>query len=156
MTQLQAIRWFMKNVLCEPVTIAKDRMPVFNFGMDIMNPTPRLILPYNLNCKSDEVDKLFRKNFISRCPLAQGFSNITITLLHECGHWATRSIMDVVTYDKMKDKVNGMKEYMEIPWEHLATEWAICWLSSPINRKCAKEFERRYFGYGNDKKSIWD
>ena len=147
MTKLQAIRWFMKDVLGEPVTIARNRMPVFNFGMDIINPTPRLVLPYSLNCKSDEVDKLFRKNFISRCPFAQGFSNITITLLHECGHWATRSIMDMFEYDKMHKKAHSQEEYMKIPWEHLATEWAICWLYSPVNRKMAKVFEQLYFGY---------
>lgn len=150
MTKLQAIRWFMKEVLEEPITIARNKMEVFNFGMDIIHPNPRLVLPKNLNSKPDEVDKMFRRNFISRCPLAQGFSNITITLLHECGHWATRSIMDIVTYDKMKTKACDMEDYMAIPWEHLATEWAICWLSSPINRKYAKEFERKYFGYGND------
>lgn len=150
MTQLQAIRWFMKSVLDEPITIARDRMPVFNFGMDIINSNPRLVLPQNLNSKPDEVDKMFRQDFVTRCPLARGFSNITITLLHECGHWATRSIMDIVTYDKMKCQATGMKDYMAIPWEHLATEWAICWLSSPINRKCAKEFERKYFRYGNN------
>lgn len=150
MTQLQAIRWFTEEVLCEPVTIARNRLPSFNFGMDIANPTPRIVLPYQLTCEYDEIDKMFRKNFISRCPLAQGFSHITLALLHECGHWATRSIMDVVAYDKMTHKANGMMEYMEIPWEHLATEWAICWLSSPVNRKYAKKFERRFFGYGND------
>lgn len=150
MTKLQAIRWFANDVLDEPITIARNKLPDFNFGMDISNKHPRIVLPEDLNCKSDEVDKMFRRNFISRCPLAQGFSNITIVLLHECGHWATRSIMDIVTYDKMKSKANGMKEYMEIPWEHLATEWAICWLSSPINRKYAKMFERKYFGYGKN------
>lgn len=150
MTQLQAIRWFMKSVLCEPITIAKNKLSDNNFGMDIFNSTPRLVLPYNLNCKSDEVDKMFRRNFISRCPLAQGFSNITIVLLHECGHWATRSIMDIGTYNKMKNNVSNMEEYMKIPWEHLATEWAICWLSSPVNRKYAKMFERKYFGYGEN------
>lgn len=150
MTQLQAIRWFMKSVLCEPVTIAKNKMSDFNFAMDISGLTPRIILPNDLHWKSDEIDKMFRRNFISRCPLAQGFSNITIVLLHECGHWETRSIMDAVTYDKMKNKVKGMEDYMAIPWEHLATEWAICWLSSPINRKYAKEFERKFFGYGKN------
>ena len=150
MTKLQAIRWFMQQVLSEPTTIAKNRFQEFNFGMDIINPTPRLVLPSNLDSKPDEVDRIFRKDFVTRCPLAKGFSNITITLLHECGHWETRSIMDIITYDKMKNEARGMKEYIAIPWEHLATEWALCWLSSPYNRKCAKQFERKYFGYGHD------
>lgn len=152
MTKLQAIRAFMGFVLEEKVTIAKDKFVGSNFGMDIFNSTPRVKLPCSLDFKPDEYDKAFRKNFIERCPLAKGFSSITITLLHECGHWATRSIMDIVEYEKMHQKVYSQEEYMEIPWEHLATEWAICWLYSPINRKIAKEFEKNYFGYGKDEK----
>ena len=60
------------------------------------------------------------------------------------------SIMDIVEYKKMHQKVHSQEEYMEIPWEHLATEWAICWLYSPVNRKIAKAFEKDYFGYGKE------
>ena len=147
MTKLQAIRSFMTYVLEEKVTIANDKFESSNFGMDIINSTPRVKLPRNLDFKPDRCDRAFRKNFVKRCPLAQGFSSITITLLHECGHWATRSIMDIVEYEKMHSKVCSQEEYMQIPWEHLATEWAICWLYSPVNRKIAKEFEKDYFGY---------
>ena len=146
MTKLQAIRSFMNYVLEDKVTIARDKFENSNFGMDIMNPNPRLKLPRNLDFQPDECDKAFRKNFVERCPLARGFSSITITLLHECGHWATRSIMDIVEYEKMHCQVCSQEEYMEIPWEHLATEWAICWLYSPVNRKMAKAFEKEYFG----------
>ena len=147
MTKLQAIRMFMRFVLNEPVVIAKDRFDYSNFGMDVVNPIPRIKLPKDLNVKPDANDKAFRKDFVKRCPLAQGFSSITITLLHECGHWATRSVMDFFEYDKMHKKVHSQEEYMKIPWEHLATEWAICWLYSPVNRKMAKVFEQLYFGY---------
>lgn len=150
MTKLQAIRFFMSFVLEEKITIAKDKFEDSNFGMDIFNSNPRVKLPRNLNFKPDECDKAFRKNFIKRCPLAQGFSSITITLLHECGHWATRSIMNIVEYEKMHQQIHSQEEYMEIPWEHLATEWAICWLYSPVNRKIAKVFEKEYFGYGKE------
>lgn len=147
MTKLQAIRWFGKTVLGENITIARDKFDTTNWGMDIVNKNPRIKTPKTLVYKPDLCDKAFRTNFIERCPLAKGFSNITLTLLHECGHWATRSIMDIVEYDKFKDKAYTMELYMNIPWEHLATEWAICWLSSPINRKLAKEFEKYYFGH---------
>lgn len=150
MTKLQAIRWFMTYVVEEKVIIARDKYDNYNFGMDMINPTPRVKLPQDLNAIPDEYDKAFRKNFVSRCPLAQGFSSITLTLLHECGHWATRSLMDMLEYDKMYKKVKSQEEYMEIPWEHIATEWAICWLYSPVNRKIAKEFEKNYFGYGKE------
>jgi hypothetical protein len=140
----------MALVLEEKVIIARDKFDNYNFGMDTVNPTPRVKLPQDLNAVPDECDKIFRKNFVSRCPLAQGFSSITLTLLHECGHWTTRSVLDMIEYDKMHRKVHSQEEYMEIPWEHLATEWAICWLHSPVNRRIAKEFEKNYFGYGKE------
>ena len=67
--------------------------------------------------------------------------------MHECGHWATRSVMSGWEYDKAVAQVHSQKEYMKIPWEHLATEWAICWLASSFNRKMAKKFEKDYFEY---------
>ena len=147
MTKLQAIRAFMNYVLGEKIVIANDKFDNSNFAMDIINPVPRVKLPKNLTFAPDKEDKIFRKDFIERCPMARGFSSITLTLLHECGHWATRSIMDIVEYDKMKYNANTQEEYMSIPWEHLATEWAICWLHSPVNRKMAKAFEQFYFGH---------
>jgi hypothetical protein len=150
MTKLQAIRSFMNYVLREQIVIAKDRLESGNFAMDIINSVPRVILPQDLNATHDECDKAFRKDFIQRCPLARGFSSITLTLLHECGHWETRSNMDIIEYSKMKYNVYTQEQYMKIPWEHLATEWAICWLYSPMNRKVAKAFEKNYFGYGKE------
>ena len=151
MTKLQAIRKFMEFVLEEKIVIARDRFEENNYGMDIVNPIPRVKLPKSFDSTPDEVDKAFRKNFIERCPLAQGFSSITLTLLHECGHWATRSVMDMIEYDKMHWQAYTQEQYMAIPWEHLATDWAICWLYSPVNRKIAKAFEKDYFGYGKEK-----
>lgn len=146
MTKLQAIRHFTTFVLSEKVIIARDRFMDSNFGMGIMTESPRLKLPASLDYQPDECDKAFRKDFVERCPLARGFSSITLTLLHECGHWATRSIFDIVEYEKWDERAESQEEYMKIPWEHLATEWAICWLHSPANRKVAKAFERAYFG----------
>ena len=150
MTKLQAIRWFGKMVLEEDITIARDKFSTSNWGMDVIGKIPRIKTPKNLTYKSDLPDKMFRANFIERCPLAQGFSNVTLTLLHEFGHWATRYVLDIVEYSKMNEKAYTMTAYMNIPWEHLATEWAICWLYSPVNRKIAKEFEKNYFGYGKE------
>ena len=150
MTKLQAIRAFMNLVLEEKVIIAKDKFEDSNFAIGVLTDQPRLKLPRNLNFKYDEADKSFRKDFITRCPFARGFSSITLTLLHECGHWATRSVIDVVEYERMVNTAYTQEQYMAVPWEHLATEWAICWLHSPANRKIAKAFEKNYFGYGKE------
>lgn len=149
MTRLQAIRWFCGFCCGEKITIARDRMEN-NFGMSWIDDKPRLHLPTDLDYKKDTRDYIFRKDFVERCPAARGFSNMTIALLHECGHWATRSVMDSLEYNKVVAKTFTQEMYVKIPWEHLATEWAICWLASPLNRKIAKFFEQEYFGYGKE------
>lgn len=146
MTKLQAIRNFMDYATESYVTIARDRCEDGNWAMDISNSNPRLKIPADLNRKQDESDKAFRRNFIERCPLAQGFSSVTLTLLHECGHWATRSVMNIIAYDEEVAKAYTQEAYMDNPWETLATQWAICWLLCPENRKRAKKFEKEYFG----------
>jgi len=147
MTKLQAIRTFVSVVLEDKITIARNKLD-HNWGM-ALNPElkqPRLYISNALD-ERDEADKFFRKDFIERCPLAQGFASITLTLLHECGHWATRSVFDIYTYEKQYEKIESMEQYVKNPYEMLATQWAICWLQDSINRKHAKAFEKAYFGY---------
>ena len=146
MTKVQAIRKFASDVLEEKVTIARDRNMDANWTMGILSASPRMQIPQDLDAASDEGDKSFRRDFIKRCPSARGFSNATLTILHECGHWATRSVMNIIEYDKAVQKCQTQEEYMMIPWECLATQWAICWLMCPENRKIAKAFEKNYFG----------
>ena len=148
MTQLKAIRKFANYVLEEKVTFAKKRMDNGNWGMDMApwQKTPRLVLPSTFSVNNEE-DKLFRKDFIKRCPLAKGFSNVTLAILHECGHWMTRSAFDVIAWSKVMEDVDSMDDYVKSPYEMLATQWAICWLYCKENRKEAKKFEKRFFGY---------
>lgn len=146
MTKLQAIRNFVNFVTGDHVTIARDRCEDGNWAMDISNSNPRLKLPKAFDMPYDLSDRAFRKDFVERCPIAQGFSHVTLTLLHECGHWATRSVMNIIAYDTEVAKAYTQELYMQNPWEMLATQWAICWLLDPINRKQAKAFERAYFG----------
>lgn len=146
MTKKQAIREFCSYACEAKVVFSRERYDN-NWGMDTDNKVPRLTLPRTFPSSLDDADKAFRKDFIQRCPIAQGFSYITLTLLHECGHWATRSVMDIVEYNKQEKKTSNQIEYMQMPWERLATEWAICWLNIPANRQMAKRFERNYFDY---------
>jgi len=148
MTKLQAIRDFTSFVCEDKVVFIRKRLDENNWAMSVADKNPRLQLPADISVPMDEGDCAFRKNFVKRCPLAQGFSHITLTLLHECGHWMTRSAMDIVEYDRMVEQSGeDCEEYFNIPWEHLATDWAICWLYSPANRKVAKAFEKEYFGH---------
>lgn len=144
MTKLQAIREFMQYAVGEYVSISRTRFDC-NWGMIISNKTPSICIPKDLEYTPTEADKAFRKDFVRRCPTAQGFANVTLTLLHECGHWITRSAMDMIEYDKSINVLTD-EEYFSNPWEMLATQWAICWLLCPENRKIAKDFEKKYFG----------
>lgn len=147
MTKLQAVRKFINQISELPVTIARDRLDM-NWGM-VVHPcakTPRLYLPKNFDY-NEEKDKQFRQNFISRCKMARGFCNTTLAILHEMGHWETRSVFNSIAYDKLERKATNQIEYMENPYERIATEWAICWLQVPEHRAMAKQFEKEYFGY---------
>lgn len=142
MTKLQAIREFADFLAEGHTIIARERYNDDNWRMDITSSTPRLKLPKNLD-SNDEEDKAFREDFIAHCPLAVSFSDVTLTILHEFGHWYNRNVMNMVVYDAM---VKNEDNYFANPYEVLATQWAICWLLCPANRKIAKDFEKKYFG----------
>jgi len=142
MTKLQAIRKFVDFIAGEHVTIARNRCDDGNWGMDVSNSTPRLTLPKDFDYRDDE-DKAFRADFVNRCYVAKGFSDVTLTILHEFGHWFNRQVMNIVVYDGL---VKSEDNYFSNPYEMLATQWAICWLLCPANRKIAKAFEKDFFG----------
>ena len=145
MTKLQAIRKFAEQVTGGKVIIKKSPVTCF-WGMSVTAKDPRLFIPSDLGIKKDEEDKEFRANITSICPIAKGFGDATLAILHECGHWFNRSAFDSDGYQNMiKDLSN--KEYMRCPYEMVATLWAVCWLQNKDHRKWAKEFERNYFGY---------
>ena len=149
-TKLRAIRLFMNTIVGQQVIFTRERFEGSNMAMGIWDNVPRLKLPSKIDHPFDEMDKEFRRDFIKRCPMAQGFATITLELLHECGHWKTREVINSVIYNRQVEKVDNQKDYMMIPYEHLATDWAIAWLQNPANRGLAKFFERLYFHYGND------
>ena len=142
MTQLQAIRNFASKVAGTHVTIARSRD---DWAMDLSDLRhPRIFLPQDLN-QYDTDDKLFRAFFIERCPLAQGFANVTISILHELGHWFNPIeylISDVDAYNSAL----GVDHFF-LPCELIATDWAVEWLQDKAHRKMAKAFERIYFGH---------
>ena len=147
MTKLDAIKAFAELVTGERVVISRKRDA---WATIVPNEYVRLTVPLiSQMMESDESDKVFRADFISRCPLAQGFANVTLTVLHECGHFMTQEAVDTIEYSDQVEKVGADQiEYMKIPAEMLATCWAICWLNSPRHRKEAKEFEKNFFGRG--------
>lgn len=140
MTKLQALRKFADEVAGEHVICNRDE----DWGMSLCDQHPRLIVPKDLD-KNDEGDKEFRIDFTERCPLARGFANVTISILHEIGHHFHREeyiFCDAEEYEN----AHGF-DHFKLPCEMVATDWAITWLQDPDHRKLAKQFERNYFGY---------
>lgn len=141
MNKVTLIRDFATLVAGERVTIVRKRD---DWGMSLSTPYPRLVLPKDLN-KKDLNDKLFRKDFIARCPLAQGFSDVTLSILHEIGHHFNREIFIFGDVEEYNNAIGA--EHFKLPCEMVATDWAIKWLQDPEHRKQAKAFERAYFRY---------
>lgn len=100
-------------------------------------------------------DKCFRKNFVKRYPGGNGFASITLSLLHELGHFCTCADFDF-TYKMNKilrefERINKLpaeernEAYFALPDEYAATQWAIEWLQEAEHRKIAKAFEKKFF-----------
>lgn len=154
MKRLTAIRRFVSEVACEKVGLTNDveycAMATFSGRKYYKKPT--IGVPKdNLICElQDETTKIFRKDFVNRYSGAKGFANITLVLLHEVGHLKTceefwkdenAELLDMM----MRSTVETQEEYMKIPSEYGATEWAIEWLKNADNRALAKQFERQFF-----------
>ena len=144
MTELTAIRNFVEQVTGVRPVIARVRS---DWSVTSEADSMRMTVPTVYTGTAS--DKAFRANFVSRCPLARGFADVTISILHEMGHFSTRDNFNGDVYSaQVAEAGTDMDKYMAIPYEMLATCWAICWLMDPENRKLAKEFEKNFFGRG--------
>lgn len=141
MTQLQAVRWFTDFVADEHVVLYRTDDWEFNMAYN----RPHMGIPQDLT-KRDEGDRLFRIDFVSRCPMARGFADITLSILHEIGHHFNREAFIFMEEMKEYNEAQGM-DHFKFPCERVATDWAITWLQNPTNRKVAKAFEKNFFGY---------
>jgi hypothetical protein len=112
---------------------------------------------YNIEELFNDGTKQFRENFVRQCPMAKGFADITLAMLHELGHHEVAEIIDkdYKDYDR-RAMIKAINEelprelvnyaYFLLPDEMLATQWAIQWLEeSAENRKIAKQFEKEFF-----------
>lgn len=84
-----------------------------------------------------------------RASYMKGFSQVVRILLHELGH--------VMTHEKVRAnytegelmrlhrKTRGNENYVRLPDEYAATQWAIDWLADPDHRKIARDFEKKFW-----------
>lgn len=137
MNRVTLIRNFASLACGEHVIISRDRS---EWSFSMIDSKPRLFLPVDLDAR-DESDRLFRKDFVARCPLARGFADVTLSILHEIGHHFHRE--EYIFSDIDEGEWEGT--HFTLPYEIVATDWAIEWLQDPEHRKQAKAFEREYF-----------
>lgn len=140
MTQIQAIRQFASYVANTKAVIARTRE---EWSITLDYPYPYLTLPKDL-MENSESDKAFRKDFVARCPMGRGFANVTLSVLHEIGHFFNKEAFDAQDMDEYKN-VTEYEEYFALPCEKVATDWAINWLQNKEHRKVAKAFEKSFF-----------
>lgn len=128
---------FAQMVLERHVVVVLDN----EWCMNIHDKECRLHIPRVIEW--DEGDAAFRENFYARCPFADTFSDITITILHELGHWIIRehTLANLDAYIQACENITDVEEYFTIPDEYMATEWAINWLMSEENRTIAHDFD---------------
>ena len=141
MNRVTLIRNFASLAAGEHVIIPRERS---EWSMLMTDSHPRLILPVDLDAK-DEDDRLFRADFVARCPLARGFADVTLSILHEIGHHFHREEYIFCDFDEY-ERAQGV-DHFKLHCEMVATEWAIEWLKDSQNRRVAKAFEKEYFGY---------
>ena len=136
-----------------PVEVKKGPLSC-TFPYDAMSKV-LILVDYDQHKKDKIAFREFNRNVKMRSEAAKGFSDLTLTLLHELGHNET---IDDLPQDYDREKAYKMllkcaKDdrrvmnlmYFSLPDEYAATEWAIDWLSDEDNRKRAKKFEKDFF-----------
>ena len=124
---------------------------------DSINDDEEQDIYYNFAELWDDSSKIFRKYWTKKCPMLKGFSDITISLLHELGHLETNDkiredfpmSMRELAMIGIEERASSYKAlnymYFILPDEKAATDWAIKWLSKKKHRKIAKKFEKEFF-----------
>lgn len=137
MTRLQAMRWFAEQAAGQYVIFCKGD----NWCMSMISAKPKIFYPTNY-MELNEDDMAFRKNFISRCPVASDCLDVTLTILHELGHYFTKEVFlqtSLVEYANAEGE-----EHFKQPCEIAATDWAIKWIENDENINTIVTFENAF------------
>jgi hypothetical protein len=141
---------------CKIVNLTGTHRGSCAYPYDLEDERKYFRIGININefCSISKGEQQFRSDFVSRCLKAKGFANITLTVLHELGHFETH-FMDFGNYNRKKELIRLRTQcsietinfaYFQLPDETAATNWAINWLDNAENRKKAKAFEKKFFG----------
>jgi hypothetical protein len=107
---------------------------------------------YNYEClfsNSPRGAVVILRDMAQRGKHMKGFSRITKILLHEIGHLATYTkVHNKYSTDELVELHHHCRNnynYIRLPDEYAATQWAIDWLKDANNRKTAKQFEKKFW-----------
>ena len=152
----EIIKEFTFNAVKLPYTIKmvkSHRVEYFSQG-SIEDKNLKILVPNwkKADFTNDNGGKAFRKDFVTRFPSARGFSDVTLSLLHEIGHSMTKAFVPPMReeYEKYNEQVEQLEMcdvyplYFNLTNERMATDWAIEWLKVAENRRIAKEFEKKF------------
>ena len=139
--------WETQRAVCKIVKIKEANFSAFldDLGGDTFR------IGYNFEALGTKEITEARETFTSRSSMCKGFSNITLALLHELGHFSSEQ--DFEDYDRETELEFlksipvefSRKMYYLLPDEMSATDWAVEWLQNAENRKIAKRFEKNFF-----------
>jgi hypothetical protein len=98
---------------------------------------------------------MFRADFVRRCPMAKDYADVTLTILHELGHNATKIafLKGYKRYARAQSNLRNAlltpeernRRYFRLKGERIATDWAIAWLQSTEHQEMARKFENKFF-----------
>lgn len=154
-------KWSEETDLLETITIETPieyvirKHQQFAVSTDDVDDWGVCYLRYNL---AESENSTFAPYWHEQFPELKEFANITLALLHELGHVATRNetfydedgeIFDrdfsMMMLGMFPDPIFASFAYYEMPDEKAATMWAINWLNDTEHQKIAKEFEKKFF-----------
>ena len=141
--------YYTGNMVFPEIHFQKD----YEFAAFVNVRVMELRFAYCYDDLMEEDQQAFRRECIRRNKHAQDFADITLTLLHELGHFETRKLVPV-EFDRDEalaaiddnlpmDKQNAL--YFCMVDEALATDWGMDWLREERNRKIARDFEKKFF-----------
>lgn len=152
--------WEFGEGIYLPCDVTMKKSDRFSYFIRDDDADSDVVITYNFDELFSKGSKEFRQDFTRRCPAGRGFSDITITLLHELGHAATNFDEDLLKFDRftaletLRNSWNATHEknerginfeYFKLPDETAATNWAIKWLQDADHRRLAKAFEKKFF-----------
>lgn len=146
---------FISEVTNAPMSMISLTRKSTGWSTEVSAYEENIIMHYDGFTFNSLGDKMFRADFVRRCPMAKNYADVTLTILHEIGHNATKIafLKGYKRYAKAQKNLQKSlltpeernRRYFRLKGERIATDWAINWLQSTEHQAIAKKFENKFF-----------